>query len=531
MCSLPAIGLRCPTRMRSFRSFVVWIVLVVLGGAAALAAAQSRDALRSFLSSPSLRGARVGLLVADLETGEPVAGHEVDRALVPASNQKLLVASAALAHWGPTHRFETPVYRDGRLSGDGVLEGALWIEGRGDPGLVSERMWKLAEEIRLHGVREVRGALGIDATYFDEVAMHPDWGPASSRAYQAPISAFAANYSAFRVDVSGSASAGRPVRVDVAPAIPYLRTRAEAKTIARTHQLFLDVRRLPDGSGEYVRVSGAFPLGLARQTYWRSVSMPTRYAASVLRAQLEAQGVRVTGGTIVGPRPPSAVELLRFEGGSVSEHVRLLNKHSNNFVAEQLTKMLGAERYGAPGTWEKGARALVDHLAELGLSDPSTIVRDGSGLSVRNRLSPRILIGILRAAGQRFDTGAEFLASLPLAGLDGTLSDRMVQSEVVVRAKTGHLHRVASLSGVVSDASGRRLAFAVLVNGANGGARAVDRAIDDFVSGLGRISASVADSAAVGGSHPVGVSSATGSAEREIDGLHHHQVVGGGPGR
>jgi D-alanyl-D-alanine carboxypeptidase/D-alanyl-D-alanine-endopeptidase (penicillin-binding protein 4) len=425
------------------------------------------------------------VLVVDLDHGKPVVAHDPTRALVPASAAKVVTAAAALEQWGPTFRFETPVLADGHLDGEGVLQGDLWIVGRGDPTLVSEQLWRLAEELRLQGLREVRGRLGIDSSYFDRVLWHPDWPTGTRRAYKAPVSAFAANYSSFRVEVSPAAEVGRPLRLLVAPAVPYFRVEAGGRTLERPGGLHVEVEPRPDGWGEVVRVRGSMGRSDETQTYWRSVVYPEAYAGQLLRAQLQAQGISVRGGTQIGTAPTDARELLRFQGETLGRIVWKLNKFSNNFIAENLTKSLGAVRYGAPGTWGKGRRALAEYLEGLGGLGPGEVIVEGSGLSPRNRLSPQSLVKVVRAAAQPFEWGPEFLASLPLGGLDGTLEDRLEQRARPVRAKTGHLSGVAALCGMVPDSTGRVLVFAVLVNGARGSAEAVDAALDSFVMGLG----------------------------------------------
>jgi D-alanyl-D-alanine carboxypeptidase/D-alanyl-D-alanine-endopeptidase (penicillin-binding protein 4) len=204
----------------------------------------------------------------------------------------------------------------------------------------------------------------------------------------------------------------------------------------------------------------------------------------VLRAQLEAQGIRVGGGIQVGALPAAAVELLRFKGDPVAEHVLRLNKYSNNFVAEQLVKLLGIESQGAPGSWGKGTDSLENWLAGSGLAAPGTVVADGSGLSPRNRIAPATLAKLLRRASRDPGYGPELLASLPLGGRDGTLEDRDLATVPGLRAKTGHLRAVSALSGVLHRGDGRELAFSVLVNGAPGDRSSVDAAIDRFIHGL-----------------------------------------------
>jgi D-alanyl-D-alanine carboxypeptidase/D-alanyl-D-alanine-endopeptidase (penicillin-binding protein 4) len=464
------------------------LALVVLFAAAARGVAAEEatlsQALAEFLRAPALRGARVGVVVEDLASGQRLAEHQADVDLVPASNQKLLISAASLERWGPAHRFETPVLVEGAIS-DGVLDGTLWIVGQGDPSLVSETLWKLAEEIRLQGIREIKGGIGVDASRFDAQRFHPDWEPVSSRAYYAPVGALSANYSSFRVDVVPGEHVGAPVELRLAPALPYFKSSADAVTLRGGGQLILDIDVLPDGTGESVRVSGAVSADRPTSTYWRAVALPERYAAALLRAQLEAQGVRVAPRVRIGPVPADARELLRFSGEPLSLQVRLLEKFSNNFVAEQLTKMLGAEEYGAPGTWEKGTRALAAYLEAAGIADPASAIADGSGLSPRNRIAPATLAAVIRRGAQRFDSGPEFLSALPIGGREGTLEDRMQNGAVPIRAKTGHLRRVAALSGVVPGPNGETRVFSILVNGARGDAEGVDAAIDAFAEKLG----------------------------------------------
>ena len=469
-----------------------WLCFLLSSGIALVLATQPVDAaspseaLRALLAKPALRGARLGVIVASLKTGEQLVAHNAGKLLVPASNQKLLVAATALAHWGPAARFETPVFVDGPVNADGVLAGALWIQGRGDPTLVSESLWKLAEEIRLRGIAKIRDGIGVDASHFDSLRIHPDWEPVTSRAYHAPSSAFAANYSSYRIEVSPAAKVGQPASVRVAPFTPYFRIRPDVLTVTRKGPLHLDLSPLPDGSGERVGVRGVIQLGGEPKTFWRAVAMPERYAASLLRTQLETQGVRVSGPIRIGSVPESARELLRFSGEPLGPIIGKLNKFSNNFIAAQLMKSLGAEVYGAPGSWKKGIRVIRAHLDRIGSTGTRPVIVDGSGLSPRNRLSAALLAHVVRDAVRRFGSGPEFMASLPLGGLDGTLEDRMNGEKTPIRGKTGHLRHVSSLSGLLRRGD-ERLVFSVLVNGARGSDAEVDAAIDAFVADLSSV--------------------------------------------
>jgi D-alanyl-D-alanine carboxypeptidase/D-alanyl-D-alanine-endopeptidase (penicillin-binding protein 4) len=309
----------------------------------------------------------------------------------------------------------------------------------------------------------------------------------SARAYEAPVSAFAANYSSFRIELSSATGGGNAIAARLAPAVSYLVLRSDAASRVGGGALGVSIEPLANGGGELVRVHGGLAPGSPPRSLWRSVAFPESYAASLLAMQLEAQGVRVQGGVRLGERPADARELLRFKGERLAEAVELQNKWSNNFIAEQLCKALGAEVYGPPGSWEKGTRAIREYLRSIGIADASLVIADGSGLSPRNRVSPAALVRVVREAAASFRYGPEFIASLPLGGLDGTLEDRQGGAAGAVRAKTGHLRHVASLSGVTPGPGGELLAFSVVVNGARGGYEDVDAAIDAFVTSLSEL--------------------------------------------
>jgi D-alanyl-D-alanine carboxypeptidase/D-alanyl-D-alanine-endopeptidase (penicillin-binding protein 4) len=175
--------------------------------------------------------------------------------------------------------------------------------------------------------------------------------------------------------------------------------------------------------------------------------------------------------------------LLRHEGRTLSEIVRLCMKYSNNQIAEALVKQLGV-RAGGVGSWEAGSAEMRRVLAELGVDPAGFALVDGSGLSYQNRATPRALVQALRAGQASFDFGPEWVASMPLANLDGTLADRASGATGAVRAKTGTLTRVTALSGYARLASGERARFSILVNGYRSGDRDAMNAVDGFVTAL-----------------------------------------------
>jgi len=459
-----------------------WLPGLLLLAPIAAGAADLPARLDAALAAPALRGARVAALVVDAG-GRPVYERTPDRALIPASNMKVLTALAALHVFGPTHHFATELFSEAPPTADGAV-GTLWLRGSGDPSLTSEDYWRLAADLRRLGVTRVEGDLVLDDSAFDGQRWHPSWGRPGSRAYHAPVGALTVNYGAFAVSVAPGASPGDPLHAVVDPPLAYLPLTLRGSTGAPRARTTLVVDRRAGAGEEQVVVSGVLPAGAGSRTHQRSVLDPARYAGAALRSQLAGLGIEVAGDTRVGYVPESAVSLLAFDGPPLSEVVRLFMKYSNNQIGEALLKTLGARATGRPGSWPAGAAALREELAALGLPLDGLVVVDGSGLSYENRVTPRLLVAALRTASQAFAYGPEFTASLPIAAADGTLAERAAGAPSRVRAKTGLLTRVTGLSGYALRPDGERVVFSVLVNGFRASAESAMDALDRFAEAL-----------------------------------------------
>lgn len=458
------------------------VVALVLAPLAARAGALE-ERLDHALKSPGLRGARVAALVVDGESGEVLYARDADRAMVPASNMKVLTAIATLSALGPAHRFTTELLAPGPPDANGAVT-QLAVRGGGDPALTSEEVWRLAADLRRIGLRRVKDGLLLDDSLFDAQRWHPSWGPVSARAYHAPVGALAVNYGAYSVTASPGASPGDPIRIEIDPPLAYFPVVNRAKTGPRRSAPALQIDR-GDGEGvEPVVVAGTLPAGSKPRTAYRSVVDPLGYAGAVIRMQLEANGIRVEGPIRRGVVPPEMQLLYAFEGRAVAEIVRLFVKHSNNVIAESLLKALAAHAGARPAGWEQGLAAARHELDALGLPLGGATLVDGSGLSYDNRVSPRLFVAALRVAEHSFRFGPEFVSALPIGASDGTLEKRAKAAGSAVRAKTGLLTRVTGLSGYALLADGRVAAFSILANGFRGSADAAMGGVDQFVAEL-----------------------------------------------
>jgi D-alanyl-D-alanine carboxypeptidase/D-alanyl-D-alanine-endopeptidase (penicillin-binding protein 4) len=471
------------TLSRRFRRVASGAALVAAAGmwAAGAVAADTQSGelatrLSAALAHPGLRGAAVGALVVRADDGRVLFDQGGDRLLTPASNLKILTTLAALATFGPTYQFTTTIYADTPLSADGSV-GSLAVRGGGDPALTSEEWWRLAADLYRKGLRRVRGDLILDDTYFDQQRWNPAWGGVSARAFHAPVGALAANYGSFAVEVQ-PARPGTPLQIGLDPPVAFFELVDHTKPGSGA----LGVERQDDGERDRIVVSGAPPSSAV--TIFRSVSDPARYAAAVFRMQLAAQGIAVDGKDRIGAVPATFREMLAFAGKPLADTIRLLMKYSNNNIGEMLVKDLGAAQSGAPGTWDNGVAAARQRLIALGLSPDGFQTVDGSGLSARNRVSPRTFVDALRIARASFAFGPEFESALPIVGRDGTLKSRAPGAMDAIRAKTGLLDGAAALSGYAHTRAGTDLVFSLIVNDYQRGDPDAMAGIDGFALAL-----------------------------------------------
>jgi D-alanyl-D-alanine carboxypeptidase/D-alanyl-D-alanine-endopeptidase (penicillin-binding protein 4) len=461
----------------------LWLALALglLAGPSGELAARAEFA--ALLDDPGLLEAQVGLLVVRLRDGHVLLAHHADELLVPASNVKLITAAAALQQLTPDFQFKTEIY--GRPNGHGVVPGNLGIKGFGDPYLVPERIYHLAGRLVVAGVRRIAGNLVVDDSYFTGDRLAYGWeSDRSSNAYMAPMGALSASFNAVAVHVLPASRPGHPARIMLDPPSDYLGVVGKVHTVkAGPSQLVVDLRTSNQPPYDRVAVRGKLPQHASPRVFWRRIHSPPHYFGELLRRSLTQVGIRVDGKVLLGQVNPArqASPLLTFLSPRLAELLGPLNKHSNNFMAGQIALVLGAQAFGAPGSWPKGKAAIAAYLHDqLGLRPDAYRLGNASGLHEVNRFSPRQLVGVIKNMHDQPRLWPEFVSSLAVAGGLGTLQDRMQSGQAagLVRAKTGTLAGASALSGVVVNRRGESLGFSMLVNGfvsVEGACRAQDR--------------------------------------------------------
>ncbi|MBI5509322.1 MAG: D-alanyl-D-alanine carboxypeptidase/D-alanyl-D-alanine-endopeptidase [Deltaproteobacteria bacterium] len=419
--------------------------------------------IQRLLLRPELKGAKVGLYVMRLDDGTELFAKNADVLMVPASNVKILTTAAALATLSPDYRFRTEIYGD--LASDGTLRGDLTVKGYGDPGLVPERLWYLASRLYFLGARVVQGDLVVDDSFFDGPRLATGFEQdETASAYMAPSGAFSVGFNAAMIHVLPGPNGEARVLVD--PASDYAKIDNKAKTVHRGRtSLSVDVE--PQDDRSVIKVTGQIHAKDEGRGFWRRIDNPPLFGGEVLKKLLAQVGVTIKGKVRTGLAPTDAKLLVSLDSPRLAELLLRVNKNSSNFVAQQVALTMGAELYGAPGTWDKGRLAIEAFLArDVGIHPGSYLLANASGLHDVNRLTPRQLVTVLATMYRRNEVWPEFSASFAVAAGSGTLADRMRDTDAahLLRAKTGTLSIASALSGFVPAKSGEPLAFSILVN-------------------------------------------------------------------
>lgn len=453
--------------------------------------------LDEIFGAPALAKARIGVLVLESETGRPVYARGEKTLFNAASNVKIVTSSAALALLGPEYRWKTTVSATtsgphaALTSAGGELAGNLFLRGFGDPTLDTEDLAAMASDIAAAGIRHVKGTLVADESFFDGTHVGPAYDQKSdSTASRAPSAGLSVNGNVVDITIVPGAKPGASARVLTDPPSPpsgafVVSGRVITASTGPT-PCTVETREAEDGKTEIV-LAGRVRLGSEPRTYRRRVVSPPLVAAYTLKALLERRGIGVAQAPRLGVTPTQGLRVLSsHDSAPLAVVVHDLNKRSNNLTAEQVLRTLGAEMGGRPGTWDKGLEAVARYLNALGIRKGTYQMANGSGLYDSNRFSPEQMVLVLRGAMRDFRIAAEFMASLAIAGTDGTIAHRMANTaaERFVRAKTGTLASASCLSGFAGSPGRAPLIFSILMNEVPGPAdarRAQDRAADLLV--------------------------------------------------
>ncbi|MGI9553309.1 MAG: D-alanyl-D-alanine carboxypeptidase/D-alanyl-D-alanine endopeptidase [Thermodesulfobacteriota bacterium] len=416
----------------------------------------------SALIPQSARGnGKLGVYVKSLNDDRVIFHYNENKNFIPASNNKVISSYAALSLLGKDFRFKTEFYTGGEIN-DGTVFGGLYIKSYGDPSVTTGDLVSIVLKMKAMGIKRIKGDIYLDDTYFDNVEYANGWkNEWIGDYYCPPIAAFALNYNTVDVSVSPTKIGNSP-RVNIEPESYIL--NINNKAVTSKHKSSLIVRL--DPSGKLLNISGRINRKSGPQKFTISALEPATYYGLVFRNLLLEQGIEFDGQIVRKEVPPWSSVFYTHYSEPLHVIINEFNKDSVNIIGETLVKTLGAEYVGTPGTWEGGSYVISKFLKESGIGG-NVEISDGSGLSRYNQVSPKVLATILSEAYNRSNFSYEFLSSLPVAGVDGTLKKRFRGSRIKgrVAAKTGYLNGVRALSGYVFAKDGNILVFSVISNG------------------------------------------------------------------
>ena len=421
---------------------------------------------RSELPSPVERALREANLpswsatavVQPVGASAPILSHRADAVVNPASTMKLVTTYAALELLGPAYRWKTEAYLDGE---------DLVLRGYGDPRLNYESFWMLLRALRSRGLRDIRGDVVLDRSWFGPVA-DGRIDDEAFRPYNVTPDALLVNFKSLRFGFLPQPESGE-VRVFVEPMLPGLEL---------VNALRLSEGRCPEGRAfrDLVQAAfqarpprasftGAYPASCGERDLNVALHAPEDYVAGMIRQLWTEMGGTWTGKVRDGTPSPQAKLVYVHDSPALGEVVRDINKFSNNVMARQLYLTMAAELGGAPARPEKAAQAVRQWLAKKGLAAPELVLDNGSGLSRSERASAATLAALLQAAW-RSPVMPEFVASLPVVAADGTMRKRLRGEAVAGNAhiKTGLLSDARAIAGYVLDRNGTRHVVVMIVN-------------------------------------------------------------------
>ncbi len=444
--------------------------------------------LKKAIGNSGFKNGEIGVWVgANSSKGiETYFSHNGEKAFIPASLSKLVTAGAVLHEFHPGHKFKTQLLSDAKVD-NGALSGNLYLKGGGDPSFVSENMWILVNELTRAGVTSVEGDIVVDDTLFDNVRFGSDrQDERVDRAYDAPVGAMSMNWNSVNVYVRPGDKVGDKLKVFADVMTPYLKVRNETKTVPSGRGKTVAVERTSEKgfNGDVIVVTGAMAQGHPEFVVYKSIANPDLFAANNLVEFLRQRGIFVKGKTRAGAAPKAATVLATSESKPLAMIVADMSKWSNNYVAEMLVKNLAADAGEQPATMDGGMNRVRKYLESAGLKPADYEFINAAGFTRRNRLSPQQIGKFLEFVHADFTIFPEYLASLPIAGVDGTLRSRMKNppAERWVRAKTGLLNGVVGLSGFAGRSGGEIVTFAFIYNG--GGREDKARALFDQMAGF-----------------------------------------------
>ncbi len=415
----------------------------------------------SLLSDPVLSSCFLGLKIISLDNGSVLYSKNSNKLFHPASNMKIVTTASAINALKTDYLFRTGLSSNSKID-NGVLQGDLLIEATGDPMLKTENIDSLIAQLSNKGITSIKGNLIADTSLFDGLYWGSGWmWDDEPEAFEAFITPLTVNANSIMFKFKGGKKQGDSVSYEMTPKVDFYKLTNEAITSSDTMLPKAKITR-PSRVNSFT-ITGRVSPSDTNQSYEVSVWQPEWYFLNLFKDRLEAKGISLLGKCKI-EHIKKATPLAEISH-PLDSVLTQINKPSDNLAAEIMLKTLGREKYGKPGSAEKGLKVVTNFLLSCGVDTSLVNLADGSGLSFYDELSPDAFVKILKYQYKQ-KSFSRFYESLPIAGVDGTLKNRMkgTKAERNVHAKTGTISGASTLSGYVTTADSVMIAFSFMSN-------------------------------------------------------------------
>ncbi|MBN8442921.1 MAG: D-alanyl-D-alanine carboxypeptidase/D-alanyl-D-alanine-endopeptidase [Thauera sp.] len=444
------------------------LAAALLAGNALLAWAEALPpSFRLALDQAQIPAEAVSVWVQPVDGAQAVLKANAAQAMNPASVMKLVTAFAALERLGPAHTWTTRIASEGRLQG-GALTGSLYLVGGADPVLGYDRLWKMLRRVRALGIDTIQGDIVLDSSALKLPPHDPDaFDGRGLRPYNSGADGLLLNWNTLQLALTPAERANEAVTVAAEPPLQGVVVDNRLLTSDAPCTVWyrdLEARMEP---GRRLVLSGSLPASCGARTWSAAPLPPADYGAALVAGLWRELGGTLKGTVRAGMTPPTAQLRVSEDSPPLADVVRDMNKWSSNVIARQLLATLGTISAAADATDNVagGARVAAEQLAAAGVDTQGLIIENGAGLSRIERISAASLGQMLQVAWRR-PWMPEYIAALPVAGVDGTARKRLAASPASGQAhiKTGTLNGVRAIAGYLLDRRGQRHIVVMMVN-------------------------------------------------------------------
>lgn len=406
----------------------------------------------------------ISVLVYDPISMDTIYSKDIYKNLIPASNVKLYTVAAALKTLAEKKYLYTKVYSDDDIISDSIINGNLFIKGFGDALFTENNLQQLVDDIYESGIRKVEGNIFADESYFDKIYTRDDWiVDERANVKLPPISGLSINRNQIVVKFFTNGPVGNLPTYEIEPSGNFYNITMNAKITSSRSVPRINFKTSNDNIT--VQINGGVQKRRNPYSYIVNPDSPAVFIANLFRDKLEKKGISIKGKVHAGQTPSSAIEIASFQN-SLMELVDRVNKKSDNYLAENLFKIIGSEFSAKEGNSFYATQAVISILEHYDIFYKGIDIVDGSGISRFNRVSTASIVSLLEYVYLDIANFDFYYNSLAIAGEDGTLQDRFYQTSAYknFRGKTGSLNGVSSLSGYLTTKNNRDLIVSIIMN-------------------------------------------------------------------